>query len=611
MTKDFKRVYSGDARIMVQLGEEYVYSPVGQATNGNGMTTTIDTITLTEAAIMKNGQIIDQIIGEMSSTDAARDRFAKDKFAEIRAAERRNDERARQDAYMELRKEVDSSYVVMPRPKSSIIDVMYKHENPAVAVEVTNAFVNAYLAERRKIFVGGSGEVISERREATERQLSANERAIARFLEKNNISDFDSEQGGLRKRTEDTKALLNTTRASIAETEAALAKVEDLLRGTPETINLYVDDRASQRVAQAELELGQLMAKYLPNSDPVRQKKTELAELRALKSSYNGQATGGRRVGPNLTHQALVAQRNTFAATANSLRDKEYTLQQQLNSADAKVRRLTKLSPEYQNLLRERDTLNVRLSSYNAKEQESLVDAQQAEAKAENVKVISYAKYPNKGRNMRALMFLLATAGWGLTLFFIAAIRVFLDPRLYAVPGQNLRAHADVPMDVADEFEPEDYHHQIPEAVPAYAPTAPLPDQNPYAQPAAAQMAPQMAPAALAQPFADNYGQYHSGQPAQPGYAGQTTAYYSDGLQSAALEPNYAPTAYADPYGQQPTGQAPHQPGYADVSQTGGYDAPQFAGNAALDLSYNPYASGQSQAGALDDDGQPLPPPVS
>ena len=540
-TKDLKRTYSGDASIMVQLGEEYVYNPVGQASNGGGLMTTIDTITLTEAGLMRNDQLIAQVIGEMTSGDnrftqaQAQARFDEDAYEKINSAQRSGDRRGEQDAIMELRKSVANSYSVMPRPKSSIIDVSYKHEDPDVAVETVNAFIDAYMSFRRQVFVEGSSELIAERREATEGQLNSNERAIASFLKKNDVADFTSEQTGLRKRTEDLKASLNATRASIAETEAALAQVEDQLRATPETIDLYRDDRAAQRVAQAELELRQLMAKYLPTSDPVRQKQTELNELRALQSSYGGKASGGRRVGPNPTHQALTTQRNTLAATADSLREREFTQQRQLNSADRKIRRLTALGPTYENLLRERETLKARLTSYNAKEQEALVDAQQAEAQAENVKVISKAQFANKGRNMQKLAWFGATAAWGLVLFFIAMIRVFLDPRLYAVPG----AVRNVPaQDYHDEIDLGPVHDPIPEAVPVYEP----------------------------RPFTPNP------------YETQPAAY-------AAPDP-YAQSGYVD-Y---------NHPAHAEA-----YTAPQqaYAGNTAVDLSHNPYASGEVQAGAL------------
>ena len=265
MTKDLKRVYTGDASIMVQLGEEYVYNPVGQTSNGGGLMTTIDTITLTESGLMKNDELIARVIGNMTSGDdrmtpaQAEKRFDKEAYQKINAARRAGNTRDEQDAIMELRKSVASSYFVMPKPKSSIIEASYKHEDPEVAVETVNEFINAYMEFRRQVFEEGSSELIAERREATERQLNANERALASFLKKNDVADFMSEQTGLRERTEDLKASLNGTRASIAETEAALAQVEDQLRGTSKKIDLYRDDRASQRVAQAELELRQLM----------------------------------------------------------------------------------------------------------------------------------------------------------------------------------------------------------------------------------------------------------------------------------------------------------------------------------------------------------------
>jgi len=367
-----------------------------------------------------------------------------------------------------------------------------------------------------------SSEIISDRREATEEQLNQNERALASFLRKNGIGDFESEQTGLRERTEDLKASLNGTRASIAEAEAALAAVEDQLRQTPETIDLYVDDRAQQRVAQAELELRQLMAKYLPTSDPVKQKQTELNELRALQSANGGRASGGRRVGPNTTHQTLMENRNELVAT-----------------------------PAYQNLLRERETLKTRLNSYNAKEQEALVDAQQAEDQAENVKVISFAQYANKGRNMRKWAWLGATAAWGFLLFFIAMIRVFLDPRLYAVPASArvVPMQQSTVSDAEPMYPPvqEPLYSPIPEAVPEFNPGQPL-APNPY----------ETQPAAYS-------GAHTSGAPFQTG--------------------GYDPNNYV------------HYSSTGDVYGT----QPAYDGTGALDISHNPYATGEVQAGALED----------
>jgi len=131
LTKDLKRVYSGHGSILVQLGEEHTYNPVGQSAAGNGLTTTIDTITLTEAGSGRN-----------RTNSPAQNRFDKDAFTKINQAPT---ERARQDAIMELRRSVEESYSVMPQAKSNIINVAFKHGDPDIAVATTNAFIDAYV----------------------------------------------------------------------------------------------------------------------------------------------------------------------------------------------------------------------------------------------------------------------------------------------------------------------------------------------------------------------------------------------------------------------------------------------------------------------------------
>ena len=590
LTKDFKRTYTGDARILVQIGDEYVYQPVTGQSGQAGMTITADTITLNEMGIIKNAEIIEQVFGEMtSSTNSYAKRFDRAGMQKLRQAG--NNEKLRREAKSEMYRKMDKAFMVSPRPKSSIIDLSYKHEDGEVAVATLNALILAYQSYRREIFVEGSADIISERRKETERQLGQNERAIARFLAKNNISDFTSEQGGVRKRTEELRAALNLLRAQMSETETALATVENQLRATPKEINLYVDDRASARISQAELELKQLLAKYLPTSDPVRQKQTELAELKSLQSSNGGRAVGGRRVGPNTVYQALLTRRNSLQASADSYREKEYTLQRQLDSADSKVRRLTSLSPDYASLLRERDTLASRLKNYNAKEQEALVNQQQAEATNENVKVISWPKFPNKGRNTRLFALAGAMFAWGLTLFMFALLRVFLDPRLYAAPGPS-RAAMMVPE--------VDY---IPEPVAPYAPYAP--DEAPAvaaAQPAAASHEP-----AAFQPVYDTALQGQYGQQAYT-EAGDVNGYqnYAQAPYASSPTGNYT----QNPLYQDNTGQMQYDPnGHVQAGYDHAQTSPsQMDGSAAVDMYANPYLTGQT-AGSLEQHSQPVQAP--
>jgi uncharacterized protein involved in exopolysaccharide biosynthesis len=477
-TKDINRTYTADGRILVQLGPEYVYNPAtGNGSNNSGITITPDQVVLTEIDIIKNSQIIDQVINQMISSPAnggvGGERFAPKLYEKWVSASAEN----KIDAWNDIIKFVDRNYVVMPKPKSSIVNLVYKHEDGDVAVKTLRAFMAAYQSFRKDIFVLETTGQIAERRSATEDQLNEIEGKIQRILNKNGISEFATEQAGVQKRAEDQKAALNKLRGQISAVEAALAATEDQLRATPATINLYVDDRASQRLAQAELEKRQLLAKYLPTSNPVRAKEVEISQIREQISANGGQAAGGRRVGPNTVYQALMTQRNTYQAQADSYREQEITLQAQLNVAQASVTRLRKLGPTYASLLREKNSLEERLKSYNTKEGEALVNRAVNEASSENIKIITTPTMPRKGRNMRKIMFALASLGSIFSVMMLALLRVFLDPRLYGPdPAQRIKNTGGRGRRRAD-------YNEIPEPVPAYAKVY---DSQPTQVPAAA-----------------------------------------------------------------------------------------------------------------------------
>ncbi len=503
-TKNIKRTYAGEGRILVQLGSEYVYESVTNNAQSSGLMLTPDHIVLNEIGLMKNTDIIARVTGELRDEFGER-RLAKAQYEKIKSSG--NDPIAKKNAIVDLYKFIDTRYVVVPKPKSSIVDLVFKHEDPDIAVRGMNLFINAYMDARKDIFVEGSSDIITERRVATEVQLDSNEAAIQKFLRDNRISDFTSEQTGAQERTEELRAALNLLRANMSETETALVTVETQLRNTPEQINLFVDDRASQRVAQTELELQQLLAKYLPNSNPVRQKREELRLLKTVSSTGAGQASGGRRVGPNTVYQGLLTRRNTLQATADSFREREFTLQRQLNAADAKVKKLTRLQPTYDNLLRERGTLDTRLRNYTTKEQEALINQQQAQADSENVRVISISDLPRKGRNMRMIMFAVAFVAWGFTVFMLGLLRVFLDPRLYATSASG---GTETPRVI--QRRRSDY---IPEAVTEYRPGS-VPTSNPV---------PQQVPGSANMPVANSvaasvptYAHYNATHPESSGF---------------------------------------------------------------------------------------------
>lgn len=458
LTRNIKRQYVADGSLFVQVGSEYVYDPASGSKN-SGVTITPDYVTQTEAAIIKNQEILDSVTYDMFYDSE----YGGERFAPKLANKYLHSQGQQQiDRWNDILKLVDRSYMVSPKPKAYIIGLGFKHEDPEVAVETLNRFMTAYQVFRKSKFVSETSNQVAERRLATEQQLKTLERKIQNILNKNSISDFPAEQKGAQKRAEELRAALNNVRGKISASEAALAASEDQLRAVPETIDLYVDDRASQRLAQAKLEKRQLLAKYLPNSRRVLQKEAEIREIEAQIQAGGGKPTGGRRVGPNRVYQNLLTQRNKYQAEADSYREQEATIVAQLNAAVSKVRKMRVLSPKYESLLREKASLEERLKGLNAKEQAVIVDQRQQEASSDNIKVMTTPSKARKGRNMKKIFRVLGSAGVLFTVFMLGLLRVFLDPKLYG-PAPSARK-----MPVGDPYQ-NDY---VPEPVSNYA--APL-----------------------------------------------------------------------------------------------------------------------------------------
>ena len=127
-TEDFKRNYTGDARILVQIGDEYVYQPVNGQPGQAGLTLTADTIALNEVGLIKNAEIMEQVFGEMTSeTSPYAKKFDRQGFKKLREAG--NNPQLKLEARSEMLRKMDRAFMVAPRPKSSIC-LLYTSPSP-------------------------------------------------------------------------------------------------------------------------------------------------------------------------------------------------------------------------------------------------------------------------------------------------------------------------------------------------------------------------------------------------------------------------------------------------------------------------------------------------
>lgn len=556
LTKDIKRTYEGVGSVMVKQGPEHTFRPVG-GEQGGAILQGPEAITELEIAVMKSNSVIESVTAQMRNEFTKEDLY-ESAIEKIEAAENSGDIVAINNAKVELLKTVEAAFWANPRAKAGVIDVGFKHEDPTIAVRMLEALLLEYQEARKNLFVDGSADFHGKEVVAIEEQLTEVENKIQSLLARNGISNFDTEREGASERTEALRAELNSIRAQISATEASLNTVEGQLRGTEDAVVTRKTHLGKQRISQAELELKQLLAKYLPNSDPVRAKQAEINELRILQDSST-EHIGGVETGPNPVHQALVTRLNELKAAADSLREREFTVQQLLGENDTKVKKLTVLAPQYNNLQREKQTLDLRLRGVTSKYQEALVNqAQAAATNSENIKII-WPSLARKGQNMSKIMFALIMIGWGFTLFMVALLKVFLDPKLYTDPTRRMRPRPEV-----QDYASDDWGRDVPNREPnqPYIPEPVRPAaayyQDPYA-PQPYQPQPYQPQPYSAEPY------QAPGHSASAGY-GQTAPY---GAGAAAPLQTAFPDAYGNPYAPPQIQTEPPSIGPLPSSETG------------------------------------------
>lgn len=574
----FKRDYIANGRLIVKPSADL--TPISGS--NDGVIVTPEVVVQTEIGIMKSNAVIDRVLSRVDISELSPELATKLSGAGSKPE--------RDLVLNDIYKTIDESFSASASPKAYSVDVGYKHENPETAVKALNLFIEEYLSYRRVVYGGEDGALSSDRVDSVRVQLDDANSALQQFLSRNNISSFTSDQTSAQTRLAAVRTLLSTTQADLVEAESTLNSLEARLRIEPEKIDLFVEDELRQRINRAESERQQLLAKYLPGSQPVLAKEAEIRQLQQQSAANNGAPTGGRRVGPNPVHQQLKNQKITVEARANALRDKEAELVAQVKALDGRVRLYQRIAPEYDRLNQERTTATSLYDDVAAREATQALS--ERSKTGDSVNIIDQAVRARKGPNMKKIVWALSIVGAAFTALMLGLLRAFLDPKLYGgTPSARRRR-------TSDYQEPDYYNDGLgygTEPEPVYKP-APQPAAPAY-QPAAAyqQAAPAQAAAPTSYHDAPAHADAHSPQPgyydepsydtarSEPQNDGYQTSFGLNRAQAAPDMPYEAGNPYAsaaDPAQPQPESGQPQQVYREEAPENGalsGSNAPVIA----------------------------------
>ena len=429
-----KKTYTAFSSVLVQLGQEYVYNPgVGDA--GRGAAASSGQIMQSELSILHSTAVKERVLQKIG-LGAVYPALAK-------AYDAGNREQKRQvfDAAVRAMSE---GLKVETAPETSVVQMRFTHENPQMAARVLNALVEEYLLYRKTVLVGSDAGVLSEQLRLFQAKLAGADSAYQQFLQQNGIGDFETEKASL---AQVYSSLLNerySIQAQLSEAQGRFGVTSRQASLEKPEIGLYQDSdaTATARLSQLRVDRQDLLSRYRPDSQPVRELDQKIASLETLIAQ--GPGVAARRVGPNPLFQSLTTERNQLEAQTASLRSRQAAVNADLAQVAARRQQLTMLEPRHLELTREREVLSTNVRNLSSRQQEGEAARAIAMKGDNSIRVVERAYAPTKGKSLKKAVLGLGIVFGAFSALCAAMARILLR-RGFVTPDSTARS-LDLPV---------------------------------------------------------------------------------------------------------------------------------------------------------------------
>jgi uncharacterized protein involved in exopolysaccharide biosynthesis len=412
-----KKTYSAQSSLLVRLGQEYVYNPqVGDAARGTAPEG--DQVVQAEAEILGSAALKERVIRKIGLARL---------YPDLGKAYAKASPDARKAVEGSAIRLMEGGLKIGTTPGSSVVKLAFTHTDPNMAAEVLNVLVDEYKRYRGTVLAERDSTALAGQRRIFQQRLDKADAAFQKFLAENNIGDFDSEKASLAAVYGALLSERYSLTAQASEVAGRLGATRSAVAAVPPEIGLYqdVDQTAQAKLNALRLERQDLMSRYRPDSQPVREIDQKIAQVGALAAGAPPSASG-KRIGVNPVYQTLQTEKSQLEAQAASVRSRQAAINQELAQIMARRQELTELEPRYQALARERDLLATNVRNFAAREQESQAAQALAQSSSDNVRVVERAYAPTKGKSMKKIVLVLALLFAGFTAVCVGLLRAFL-----------------------------------------------------------------------------------------------------------------------------------------------------------------------------------------
>ena len=410
-----KTSYTAYSSILVKLGQEYVYQPrAGDA--GRGAVPDSDAVIASEVEILNSGQLKERVILRLGINTL---------YPKIVVGPTAADQTA---ALAKAVRAFEQGFQLETAADVPAIKLAFKHDDPQMAARALNTLMDEYLLYRRTVLMESSAPALEAQRKALQQQLATTDAAYQNFLNFNNLGDFESEKQSLAQVQAQLEQQKYTLESSLRERQGRLGSLNAQLPAVPAESAVYRDMNLKSSEARDDLmrKRAELLSRYTPDSQPVREINQQIGELDRALSAMPAAGDAARRIGPNPVFQTLQTEKIQLTSEVAALRQSLAAVTEQLSQVTERQLRLAALEPQISSFARDRDVLQTNVRDFTVREQESRSAEAIAESGADNIRIVGRATAPVQGSSPRKIVAILAFLFAGFTALCAGLVHMFL-----------------------------------------------------------------------------------------------------------------------------------------------------------------------------------------
>lgn len=388
-------LYEAKSSILVKFGREYLNRPeVGdsQAILSLDQQELINS----EIEILKNRDGIERVVSTLTVGELYPD-LAKNPGSKIPPLDA---------AILRFEKKLSAEGV----RKSNVIEVSFRHGNPALASRAVNLLVEYFKEKHLQVFSNPQSSFLKKQLEDYEKNLKSSASTLENYNVRNRIFSLDEQRNLLLRQRTELDTSLKNTQNRIRELQEKVTSLKRKKKSMAEKPPMYTPterDRivveTKSRLLNLKIEEQELLRKYREENPMVQNIRKDIRMVTDFLAEQE-KDIGSRVETGNRVFQELELEMFKSEADLNSQVAKEGILSQQLKKLDGEILSLSLTEREQQELRREHSKNERYYQAYVDKLEQARISDELNLRKLANISVIQEATVPKKPVRPRKLV---------------------------------------------------------------------------------------------------------------------------------------------------------------------------------------------------------------